>query len=781
MTMKQKLMVTLVFLVATPMLVSIVASTLFARDIAGQLLVEQAREKMISVRELKKSHIEDYYKSLRRHITMFSNDGSVKSAAIRFSRSFYQYKNEIEIHDKNEEKASLEDYYQNIFGENYRALNAGKTIDISATIDQLSENKGALQAGFISQNTNPLGNKQLLDAVDENSAYSEEHKDFHPQFRNVLEEYGYYDIFIVDASGDILYSVLKQIDFATSLKDGPYAKSGIGDAFRAAVAAADPSFYYITDFTQYTPSYDNPAAFIASPIFSDATKYVESKLIGVAIFQISGSVINTIMTNKQDWKAVGLGESGETFLVGEDKLMRSSSRFLLEDPESYSELQKSIGTNANTVDVMQAKGTSIAFQPVNTLGIDKALGGEVGFDIFPDYRGVSVLSAYSKLDIPDLNWYIFSEINESEAFAPAAILSESLLLSSGSAALVTLFIAILLGWRFASRLTTPITQLEKEIGEIEAASDLTRRLHGASRDVTVGIVDSLNKMFEKLQDIVKMVATNSKSMETATTHVNEVSAATSLSIQNQSAETDRMTEAMKKITETVVDVANNADEANNAAKEANSQAKQGNEVVMAASDSIHALAQEIQQTSEVIGQLASDGNNIGGVLGVIRSIAEQTNLLALNAAIEAARAGEHGRGFAVVADEVRTLASRTQESTEEIQTMIERLQSGTRNAVTAMTKGQERAEITVSQAGEASEALQKITHSISEITQMNGNIAKASTMQRSAVEEVAEGIRNIAKISTTTTEGAIKAEQATNDLMQLTVDLKRAVQRFHFD
>ena len=500
MSMQKKLMATLVLLVATPMLVSVVASTWFAHDIAGGLLIEQAREKLVSVRELKKAHIEDFYESIRRHISTFSENVSVKDAAVKMGNAFYQYEHDIGEHDTDEEKRSLEEFYSSQFGKKYQSLNPAKSLDTSSIVSKFNTNKISLQARYISQNPHPLGSKHNLDASPDRSTYSNQHKIYHPQFRNVLEQFGYYDIFIVHPkTGDIIYSVFKELDFATSLIDGPYAESGIGEAYRAAAAATEPGFIYITDFAPYTPSYEDPAAFIASPLFSEPNMFRGPEIIGVIIFQIPGETLNGIMTNDQGWERVGLGKSGETYLVGQDKIMRSSSRFLLETPDVYADTMTRQGLAKDVLDEIIIKGTSVALQPVETIGVEKALNGETGFGIFPDYRGISVLSAYTKLDIQDLDWYILSEIDEAEAFEPATILTKSLLVSSGGAAAVMLILAVLLGGRFAIRLTAPITRLEQEIGEIESDSDLTRRLHSNAGDVTVGIVASLNNMLETVE------------------------------------------------------------------------------------------------------------------------------------------------------------------------------------------------------------------------------------------------------------------------------------------
>lgn len=547
---------------------------------------------------------------------------------------------------------------------------------------KLSNNAIMLQARYISENPNLLGEKDRLQRAADTSQYSRLHETYHPQLQHFLYTFGYYDIFIVyPKTGEIVYSVFKELDFPTSLIDGPYADTGIAEAFRAANAATDTDFVYLSDFDFYTPSYESPASFIASPIFDGKQK------VGVLIFQLPSDTLNAVMTNGSEWERVGLGETGETYLVGADKTMRTSSRFLVETPEDYLQVMSEAGLSEAVRAIIEIKNISSLLQPAETLGVQKAFSGETGFGIFPDYRGVPVLSVYTRLDVPGLDWVIMSEMDEQEAFEPANRLSQTLLISSASVAGLMMGVAVLLGWWFTTRLTSPIQRLELEIGEIEAHSDLSKRLHGDKGDVTSGIIESLNKMLEKLNGIVSMVTKSSVSVTDASSNMFDISTVTSKDVLKQKEETDRVALAMQKMTDTVADVAANADDANTVAKEANMQADQGNKVVISATESIAELASEVQRASDVIAKLANETDNIGGVLDVIRGITEQTNLLALNAAIEAARAGEQGRGFAVVADEVRTLASRTQESTEEIQKMIEGLQTGARDAVSVMEQG----------------------------------------------------------------------------------------------
>ena len=252
---------------------------------------------------------------------------------------------------------------------------------------------------------------------------------------------------------------------------------------------------------------------------------------------------------------------------------------------------------------------------------------------------------------------------------------------------------------------------------------------------------------------------------------------TSQGIRQHQSETDQVATAINEMSATVQEVARNASAAAQATQDANTQAGHGQKIVIETINAIERLAQEVEKAAGVIQQLEKDSDRIGSVVDVIKTIADQTNLLALNAAIEAARAGEQGRGFAVVADEVRTLASRTSKSTQEIQSMIEELQNTARNAVKVMEDGRNQAGNGVKQVTRAGQALTEITQAISTISTMNDQIAAASEQQSAVAEEINRNIVNITRVVDDTADGAQQTANAGQELLKLAERLKSLVKQ----
>jgi methyl-accepting chemotaxis protein len=340
-------------------------------------------------------------------------------------------------------------------------------------------------------------------------------------------------------------------------------------------------------------------------------------------------------------------------------------------------------------------------------------------------------------------------------------------------------IGLLVIWLVGHGIARPLKQMVAMLDDIaQGEGDLTRRLTSDRADELGSIAKGFNTFLAKLQAMITQVVTSVQSVSDSSEHTADIAIRTNIGVHKQMAEIDQVATAVHEMTATAQDVARNATQAAQAASHADQAAAQGMQIVRETSNSIGVLAVEIGKAVSVVQTLAKDSENINAILTAIRGIAEQTNLLALNAAIEAARAGEQGRGFAVVADEVRNLAQKTQKATEEIQTMIQQLQQGTRDVVRVMEDSQNRTDESVQHAAKAAEALETITQAVSVINDMNTQIASAAEEQSAVADDINRNVINIGQVANEVAGGADESSAASADLTKLAEQQRRLINQF---
>lgn len=761
-------------LTVIPVLISGILLANIAIDKGREALQEDAKQSLIAIRDITAVEITNYMHTIEQQAASLSENLMVIEAMSNFSLNFNGHAQRRADEAIEQQKVHLRQYYDDQFGAEFRSLNNNQSAPIDQLINSLDRQSIALQYDFISNNTHPLGQKHLLDKPQGVSSYTNIHEKYHAVFRQYIERFGFYDLFLVDHnSGDIVYSVFKELDYTTSLIDGPYTNSGIGKAFAMANSATNKDFTGLTDFAPYVPSYNAPASFIATPIYSGDIK------VGILILQMPIDKINSIMTHQGKWKETGLGDTGESYLVGSDFTMRSNGRPIIEDKEKYLTLMKDHNVSDEVIAIMDIKDTTIGLQPVKTEGTIAAFEGKEGFGIFSDYHGVNVISAYKPLNINGVQWAIMSEIQAEEAFLPVVQLTNSITKTVLIILLLALAIGPLLGWLLASTVTKPIKKLTDIIHSMaEGEGDLTQRIDVKGNSELDELANWFNVFVTHLDGTFSTLIKSAMRLVPMSSDLAEGNNIVTRLTNEQNEQIKNVESLLESAQESTLRV-------NQATEEINTNSQQGVNVVqkgLSIFTKTHAqmndLKDIISETSVSIDHLKDDNDKIVSVISVINSIADQTNLLALNAAIEAARAGEAGRGFAVVADEVRALASRTSEATLEVSAMIDAIKEGTNAVVKTMDKGKESTLECSEQVSEAKEMLSSIDASIGNISMAANLINTAVKDQGMSFEQVSNNFKELDDKFNQSKEASTVTVQVGADMSTMSMKLHQMVDQF---
>lgn len=771
MKIKTKLTLGAILLTVIPVVISVFLIGAVASSSGSAALQAQIEAQLVALRETKRAQVEEFFSHTQDQVLNQSANTNLIQLMLEMASSAQSL---AESHRSTMDtyRDAVARFYEQDFNEHYRSLNGGRSYAGVTQHRALDNTATFMQYVYMVDTDLPIGQKHELLRARTISSYDFMHRGLHSYLNDVVQRFGYADLYLVSADGLVFYSVQKNIDFGTNLNE-QFNTSGLAKLHQR-IMQGTRGIAYLEDFSPYPPRFDHPTAFVGTQVY----RRDDGHLLGTLILALSEDPINNIMTNGLAWQETGYGETGETLLVGSDGLARSMSRAFHEQPVPLVNALRNTGTQTARIDDLSARQSAVGLLPIQRDGVAAARRGEHGITVDANWAGEPVLSAFTPLNVDGLEWVVLSEISQREAFADIRGLIGSIRNNAVLLVLIMLALSIGAGLMFAHRLVGPILRVANTLQTIGEHADLTLRTDVKGQDEVGAMANSLNLTLDRIHQMVTGMRASASQLTEASSHLDTAAQAAQQVVITQQAQSGQIASATVEMQAVVHDVANNANKASEAARNADISSTEGQTLMNEGRQAMRNLERELADTANLVQRVEADASNISQVLDVIRGIAEQTNLLALNAAIESARAGEVGRGFAVVADEVRMLAGRTQKSLDEIHDLIERLQSGAKDATQAMSHSQQGSQNTTEKLEAAGQAFDEIRRAVTDISAMNVQIADAAGQQSQAADEINRSIMHLTELTETSSDNSRITADASKGVSQVSADIRQWVDQF---
>ena len=827
-SIRQKLLLGTLFLAIIPVAVTSIIVGRECLNSGRAALESQAREALVAQRASKAAQITDYFDALSNQVQVLAASPDVVGAMRDLPAAYDN--SVISIADLPAERVRLGKYYAGDFMAEFQKRNTGKNLNMSESVAALPDVAMNLQYQYIAANPNPLGAKNNLDHANDGSRYSELHAAIHPYLRTALRQFGLYDIFLVEPrNGTIVYTVFKELDFATSLVNGPFTKTKLGDAFRQTWALDRPGMVALSEFGEYLPSYNDQAAFLGTPIFDGGKK------IGVLLVQVPIDKINSVMTHEGKWKERGLGDSGETYLVSAaDGTPRSIARLAAENIEAYSKSVSDAGFAQGLASAVRAKGTSIGLVPIKTQATQEVFEKSAsGFGVYPNYAKMPVLGAYAPLNVLGLRWAIVAEIKATEAFAPVTAVREKVVVWSTGIAVALL--GLLIAFSLLRSVTRPITKMQAtvtaiaagdyaarsqlggddEFGQLSRAfddllDDRVARLADAEREnedlnnsvvqllqavaqlsnkdltakapVTANVIgtvsDSINLLAHETGRVLSEVTSIAAQVKLSTERVKRQGESVTATAAAERSDVERAGENLANASKVMTQVAELAAASNRAAEQATSSTVTALASVNETVKGMEGIRESIAESEKRIKRLGERSQEITGIVNLINTIAERTHVLALNASMQAAAAGDAGRGFAVVAEEVQRLAESSRQATQQIAQLVNNIQIETSDTINTVNKTIAQVVLGSEIAARSGAQMRDTQQSTASLVELVKRITSSAQVQMKITTELRNRVHQIGASTEKTAAEILLQSEATADLSKSADRLVESVRVF---